>query len=161
VDRIYCAACGAELDEDRALPPGQRPPCSVCGSMARARSVVLSDTASASDSLTVAAIRPVGIESGEILGTPTVVVQAQPATVTVTAHDATVEARTHTPERVVEETGVVVRVVRHYPQTADGRRVTTVEDEHGTIRDLGAGDTTEDTLLDMIISGALREDQGE
>jgi hypothetical protein len=80
--------------------------------MARARSVVLSDTASASDSLTVAAIRPAGIESGVILGTPTVVVEAQPATVTVTAHDATVEARTHTPERVVEETGVVLRVVR-------------------------------------------------
>jgi hypothetical protein len=161
VDKIYCVACGAELDEDCALPPEQRPPCPVCGSFVRARSVVLSDTARASDSLTVAAIRPVGIDSGESLGTPTVVVQAQPATVTVTAHDASVEARTHTSERVVEETGVVVRVVRHYPPTADGRRVTTVEDEHGTIRDLGAGDTTEDTLLDMIIGGALREDQGE
>jgi hypothetical protein len=129
VDKIYCAACGAQLDEDRALPLEQRPPCPVCGSMARARSVVLSDTASASDSLTVATIRPVGIESGEILGTPTVIVQAQPTTVTVTAHDATVEAPTHTPERVIEETGVVVRVVRHYPPIEDGRRVTTVEDE--------------------------------
>jgi hypothetical protein len=93
---------------------------------------------------------------------------AQTAEVTMTAHDASVRMEeapthspTHTPERVVDETGVVVRVVRHHSPTADGRRLTTVEDQHGTIRDLGAGETTDDTLLDMIIGGALQPDEGE
>jgi hypothetical protein len=92
MDKIRCAACGAELDEDRALLPARRPPCPTCGSTARAHSVVLSDTASASDSLSVAVIRPAGIESGETFGAPTVVVEAQPATVAFSAHDATVNS---------------------------------------------------------------------
>jgi hypothetical protein len=90
MDKIRCAACGAEFDENRALPPAQRSPCPTCGSTARAHSAVLSDTASGSDSLTVSVIRPAGIESGEAFGTPTVAVEAQPATLAFSAHDATV-----------------------------------------------------------------------
>jgi hypothetical protein len=40
----------------------------------------------------VAVIWPTGIESGEAFGTPTVVAEAQPATVAFSAHDATVHA---------------------------------------------------------------------
>jgi hypothetical protein len=92
MDRIRCAACGAELDENCVLLPAQRPPCPTCGSTARAHSAVLSDTASGSDSITVAVIRPAGIESGKAFGTPTVAVEAQPATLAFNAHDATVHA---------------------------------------------------------------------
>jgi hypothetical protein len=35
----------------------------------------------------------------------------------------------------------VVRVIRYQQPTEDGRRLGTVEDEHGNLRDLGAGDT--------------------
>jgi hypothetical protein len=160
MDRTYCGACGAELDESRALPLEERPPCPACGSGERLFWIEWSDSASASDTLTAAVIRPVGIEPAQAFGTP-VVAHAEPALVTATAFDATVETRTGLSRRVVEEAGVVVRVVRHYPPMPDGRRLTTVEDEHGNVLDLGAGATTEDSLVDMIISGALREDEGE
>jgi hypothetical protein len=63
--------------------------------------------------------------------------------------------------RVVEETGTVVRVIRYQRPMEDGRRLGTVEDEHGNIRDLGAGDTPADSALEWIISGALLPDEGE
>jgi hypothetical protein len=56
--------------------------------------------------------------------------------------------------RVVEETGTVVRVIRYQLPMEDGRRLGTVLDEHGNIRDLGAGDTPADSALEWIISGA-------
>jgi hypothetical protein len=88
---IYCGAFGAENVENSALPPDQRPACPACGSTDRRFSVELTDTARAYDSLSVAVVRPVGIESVRAFGTP-VVAHAEPAMVTATAHDATVEA---------------------------------------------------------------------
>jgi hypothetical protein len=88
---IHCGACGAENVENSALPPDQRPACPACGSTDRRFSVELTDTARAYDSLSVAVVRPVGIESVRAFGTP-VVAHAEPAMVTATAHDATVEA---------------------------------------------------------------------
>jgi NAD-dependent SIR2 family protein deacetylase len=91
MQHIHCAACGAELVENRTLQPDRRPPCPACGSTARRFSVELSDMARASDSLTVAVIRPASMESAQAFGTP-VVAHVEPAMATVTAHDATAEA---------------------------------------------------------------------
>jgi hypothetical protein len=111
------------------------------------------------------------------------VVYAQPAYATATAHPATVvttstgrkgaqgraEASVRVEgtaighrNRVVEETGVVVRVIRWDPPLkGGGRRYGFVEDEHGNLRELGAGDTPADSALEWIISGALLPDEGE
>jgi hypothetical protein len=66
MDAIYCNNCGAELDEAPTLLPDQRPPCPRCSSLARRFEKMLTG------SVTIA--------------------RAQPATLTVTAHDASVSA---------------------------------------------------------------------
>jgi DNA-directed RNA polymerase subunit RPC12/RpoP len=85
VDKVYCAACGAEFDEDPALPSEQRPSCPACGARSLERSitdcVVLSDSG--------AAFEAIGVT--RTTGSATLA-QAQTAAVTMTAHDATVHA---------------------------------------------------------------------
>jgi hypothetical protein len=66
MDAIYCNNCGAELDEAPTLLPDQRPPCPRCSSLARRFEKTLTG------SVTIA--------------------RAQPATLTVTAHDASLSA---------------------------------------------------------------------
>jgi hypothetical protein len=69
LDGIFCNNCGAKLDEAPTLLPDQRPPCPRCGSLARRFEQTLTGF------ITVA--------------------RAQPATLTVTAHDATVSVEAH------------------------------------------------------------------
>jgi hypothetical protein len=69
LDGIFCNNCGTQLDEASTLLPEQRPPCPRCGSLARRFEQTLTS------SITVA--------------------RAQPATLTVTAHDATVGVQAH------------------------------------------------------------------
>jgi hypothetical protein len=86
MDGIHCNDCGAKLDEAPTPLPDQRPPCPRCGSLARrfdrdaTDQIAISDSGSATDAITVT--RTVGFDA--------VLVTAQPATVTVAAHDATV-----------------------------------------------------------------------
>jgi hypothetical protein len=85
MDKICCAACGAELDEDRALLPEQRLPCATCGSTDRRIAVEISSAVEIDSALTITPrkMRTIGMDA---------VVYAEPAMVTVTAHDATVHA---------------------------------------------------------------------
>jgi hypothetical protein len=82
---IHCNNCGAELDEAPTLLPDRRPPCPRCGSLARrierevTNMVALSDGGTASDTLSVAKT----------------IAHAEPATLTVTAHDASVSIQAH------------------------------------------------------------------
>jgi hypothetical protein len=90
LDGIFCDDCGAKLDEAPTLLPDQRPPCPRCGSLARrfeqtiTNTVVLSDGGTATDALNVAKADG-----------PATIAHAQPATLTVTAHDATVSIEAH------------------------------------------------------------------
>jgi hypothetical protein len=90
MDGIYCNACGAKLDEAPTLLPDQRPPCPRCGSLARrfeqevTNTVGLSDGGTASDTLSVA--KTDGLST---------IAHAEPATLTVTAHDASVSVQAH------------------------------------------------------------------
>jgi hypothetical protein len=69
LDGIFCNNCGAKLDEAPTLLPDQRPPCPRCGSVARRFEQTITG------SVTIA--------------------RAQPATLAVTAHDATVSVQAH------------------------------------------------------------------
>lgn len=86
MDGIFCDNCGAKLNEAPTLLPDQRPPCFRCGSLARRfeqtimNTVILSDGGTATDTLSVAKA-----------DSPATVAHAQPATLTVTAHDAHAE----------------------------------------------------------------------
>jgi len=90
MDGIYCADCGAKQDEAPTLLPNRRPPCPRCGSLARrfekdiADQIALSDSGTATDTLSVT----------KTDGAATIA-HAQPATLTVTAHDATVSIEAH------------------------------------------------------------------
>jgi hypothetical protein len=85
-DGIHCDYCGHPLDEDPTLLPEQRPPCPRCGSLARrleqevTDQIPLFDSGTASDALSVS--KPDG---------STTIAHAQTATLTVRAHDATVQ----------------------------------------------------------------------
>jgi hypothetical protein len=107
LDGIFCNNCGATLDEAPTLLPDQRPPCPRCGSLARRFEQTLTG------SITVA--------------------RAQPATLTVTAHDATVETRSgpavvearaetrssgvRLPRRVTDQLVVMGRLLEGIPLT--------------------------------------------
>jgi hypothetical protein len=69
LDGIFCNNCGAKLDEAPTLLPDQRPPCPWCGSLARRFEQTITGSAT--------------------------IVRAQPAALTVTAHDATVSIQAH------------------------------------------------------------------
>lgn len=90
MDGIYCADCGAQQDEAPTLLPNRRPPCPRCGSLARrfeqdiTDQIALSDSGTATDTLSVT----------KTDGAATIA-HAQPATLTVTAHDATVSIEAH------------------------------------------------------------------
>jgi hypothetical protein len=77
LDGIFCNNCGTQLDEAPTLLPEQRPPCPRCGSLARRFEQTLTG------SITVA--------------------RAQPARLTLTAHDATVGVQAQA--EVAEGTG--------------------------------------------------------
>src|SRR5258707_30776 len=49
----YCANCGRPLDQGPEVPEAQRQPCPDCGSLARRVDVVLYDSATATDSLSI------------------------------------------------------------------------------------------------------------
>jgi hypothetical protein len=108
MDGIYCNACGAKLDEAPTLLPHQRPPCPRCGSLARrfeqevTDTVVLSDGGTASDALSVAKT----------------IAHAEPATLTVTAHDASVSVQAHA--EVAEGVGEALDATA---QTADAHGI--------------------------------------
>jgi hypothetical protein len=78
------ATAGPNWTRPSTLLPDQRPPCSRCGSLARrfeweiTDTVVLSNGGTATDALSVAPTDD-----------PATIAHAQPATLTVTAHDAT------------------------------------------------------------------------
>jgi hypothetical protein len=87
---IHCNNCGAELDEAPTLLPDRRPPCPRCGSLARRFDqeaidpVILSDGGTASDTLSVTKTDG-----------PATIAHAEPVTLTVTAHDASVSVQAH------------------------------------------------------------------
>jgi cytoskeletal protein RodZ len=87
---IHCNNCGAELDEAPTLLPDRRPPCPRCGSLARrfeqevTNTVALSDGGTATDALSV--VEPNGSAT---------IAHAEPATLTVAAHDASVSVQAH------------------------------------------------------------------
>jgi len=88
MDAIFCNGCGALLEEAPTLLPDQRPPCPRCGSLARrfeqdiTEQIALSDSGTATDALSVT----------KTDGSATIA-HARPATLTVTAHDATVSVQ--------------------------------------------------------------------
>ncbi len=75
MDGIYCADCGAKLDEAPACSD-HRPPCPRCGSLARrferdvTDQTVLADRGTSTDTITV--VRTVGIPTTGQVGNPTV-----------------------------------------------------------------------------------------
>jgi hypothetical protein len=106
---MECDDCGAELDEAATLPPDQRPPCPRCGSVARRSEreitdqITLSDSGTATDALSVT----------KADGSATIA-HAQTATLTVTAHDATVQTINAHGIPSAEQLGVpTIRGVRH------------------------------------------------
>jgi hypothetical protein len=143
MDAVHCQACGAELNEDRALLPEQRSPCPECGSMARRFTVELAGTIQAASHLTATATIIRTVAHDAIL------------TDGGAASDSIQVGRTASGNgRVVDETDTVVRAIRWTP-LENGRRLAIVEDENGTILDVGAGETPEDTAVELIVSEAL------
>jgi hypothetical protein len=69
LDGIFCNNCGAKLDEAPTLLPDQRPPCPQCGSLARRFEQTITGSAT--------------------------IARAEPATLSFTAHDATVGVQAH------------------------------------------------------------------
>lgn len=124
---VHCT-CGAKLDEDPLLPPDQRPPCPVCGSLDRklertiTDNVFLTDSGTASEALIV---RPATIEGVAAIGTPTVVAEAQPATINMAAHDA--QTQTTQPEvtddLAIAEFNVRVEQLEKKPDEAWATRI--------------------------------------
>jgi hypothetical protein len=90
MDGIYCNTCGAKLEEAPTLLPDQRPPCPACGSLARRFEQVITDQIALSDSGTATDTLSVTKTDG-----PATIAHAQPATLAVTAHDATVSVEAH------------------------------------------------------------------
>jgi hypothetical protein len=152
MDGIFCNNCGAELDEAPTLLPEQRPPCPNCGSLARRFERTISDSIT---------IRPADIVSSQTLETPTLVVQAQPAEVTFTAHDAEAQTAEGTGTaydatvRITDHLVVAGRYVRWTQLTGKPDAVWLVEvlvDGSDEPIDSGTGDNQDDALLAVIDS---------
>jgi hypothetical protein len=118
MDGIYCNDCGTELDEAPTLLPDQRPPCPQCGSLGRrfeqdiTDRIALSDGGTATDALSVT--RTDGSTTN---------VHAQTATMTITAHDATVRTETQArgfrgPRRLTDRLVVMGRCLDWTPLTS-------------------------------------------
>lgn len=110
MDGIACGTCGAKLEEAPTLLPPRRPPCPRCGSLGRrfeqeiTDRITLSDGGTASDALSVT----------KTDGSATIA-HAQTATLTVTAHDATVSVEAQA--EVAEGVGEAL------PPTVEARRI--------------------------------------
>jgi hypothetical protein len=85
LEGIFCNNCGAKLDEAPTLLPDQRPPCPTCGSVARR----FEKRVSISQAVETDSARPITPLKSRTIGSA-IIAPAQSATVTVTAHDATV-----------------------------------------------------------------------
>jgi hypothetical protein len=93
-----------------------------------------------------------------ILGQPTAVFisHGQGGALLTGSPTTSVTGRAQRPNRVVPETGTVVRTLRWHPPENEGDRwLATVEDEHGNIVDVGGGDSPERTALRFILQQVI------